>query len=438
VLTHEDLRISLGTSMVLSWLLLVALLWVLSPWSAALLVIVGMLVVITHLSLEAAVVLFIVLMPFDIQRQVGGQWVYIDLLFVAIFLPLLRLRRLPPKHCRLLIPFFAYFVLTGATRTLLPAWFWGYVVRWVIGLGFSAAIAMSAPTEALILVSGATLVPLTAYGLYQLFIDDFGRPFAWMNPHMMGQPWSHRSYSFMWHPNAFGDFVGMISVMLMALGVRGHRPKLAYSLAAFGVLGLLCSGSRGAEIAEGVVILVLLTQTPRYWRKLGVIALLVIIVFGALHYDVIPLERAEQLDDFTTQTRLLVWGEAYLAWRQHPWFGVGATNFSSMMGDYGTLETAHAHNTYLQILSETGIIGFALFYAPLGYLLWRAWKHRNSPLALAGGCALIFWLIHGFVDVVMAANPQSLLLFFAVVGLIVSGSGPSKVLSMVGPTPTAA
>ena len=239
---------------------------------------------------------------------------------------------------------------------------------------------------------------------------------------MMDQPWSHRSYSLMWHPNAFGDFVGMISVMLIALGIKGYRSKVSYCLAAFGVVGLLCSGSRGAEIAEGLVVLFLLTQTPRYWRKLAVIALLVIIVSGALHYDVIPLERTQEVDDFTTQTRLVVWGEAFLAWRQHPWLGVGATNFSGLMGEFGDLETAHAHNTYLQILSENGLIGFTLFYAPLAYLLSRAWKSRSNPVVLAAGCALVFWLIHGFVDVMMAATPQSLLLFFTVIGLIVSGS----------------
>jgi O-antigen ligase len=424
----EDVRPMLTAAMTASWVLAAALIWFFSPWSAVFLVLVGTVVMIARLPLSTAVVVFILLIPFDFQREIGGMWVYLDLLVAAIALPLLRLKKRPPTLCWLLVPFFLYFVATGAPRSLVPLGFLRFAVRWVIALCFSAAVAMSGAAEELVLAAGVTLIPLTAYGLYQLSVGDFGWLFAWMNPEMIERPWMARSYSLMWHPNAFGEFAGMISVMLIALGLKGYKTKLFFTLAAVGIAGLLCAGSRGADIGVGIAILVLLTQTPKYWRKLAVIAVLAFIIWGAQHYDIIPLERVEGLDEPTTNSRLLVWGAAYTGWQQHPWIGLGTKNFVEIMQNFVNFTAVHAHSTYLQILAETGLVGFALFYLPLLYLLRRAWKARTVPVVLAGACALLVWLAHGFVDVTFLDNPPNLLLLFTVIGLIISGLPPRNTL----------
>jgi O-antigen ligase len=414
-------RAMLVAPAVIAWLCADGLIWFASPWTSAILIAIGTLVMMAYLPMRFAVLLFVLVAPFDLHRQIGNQWIYLDLLTAAVFIPLLRLKRWPPLLCWLLVPFFVYFVSTGATRSVAPAWFLGYTSRWLIALCFSAAVAMSGAAEALAVAVGITLVPLSIYGLYQLLINDFGELFNWMNPHMLDAPWMERSYSFLWHPNAFGDFAGVASVMMIALGVKNYNPRLTFSLGTVGLIGVLSSGSRGAEIAFGLAVLIVLTQTRRFWSKFAVIALLSIIVWGALHYDVIPLQRAHELDEFTMETRLLAWGEAFFAWQQHPWIGLGATNFSALMENFGNFQTAHAHNTYLQILAENGLVGFLLFYVPILYLLWRAWIARSVPIVFAGGCALIVWLAHSSVDVLLEDNPQCLLLVFAVIGLIVGG-----------------
>ncbi len=417
----EDLRPMLMASLTVCWVAAAGLIWLSSPWSAVFLIILGTIAVIAQLSLRTVVLAFMFILPFDLHRQIGGQWVYLDLLTAAVAIPLFRLKRWPPILCWLLVPFFLYFILTGAPRSLFPVWFWGYAARWSIALCFCAAVAMSRAAEKLAIAAGITLIPLTTYGLYQLFLGDFGWLYNWMNPHMLDQPWMARSYSLLWHPNVFGDFSGMVTAMMLALAAKGHRPRLSFSLAAFGVVGVICSGSRGAEIGVGIAILVILTQTPNYWRKFAVIVVAIFIVWVAQHYEVIPLQRAQELDEFTVETRTLVWGEAYAAWQQHQWIGLGATNFSGLMGNFGNLETAHAHNTYLQVLAETGVIGFVLFYGPLVYFLWRAWRARFVPIAFAGACALVFWFAHGVVDYDLEQSPHCLLLLFAVIGLIICG-----------------
>lgn len=418
----------LMASLAASWVGTVALVWLFSPWAGVVLIVVGTVAMIARLPLRTAVVVFILMMPFDPQREIRGVWVYLDLLVAAIALPLFRLKTRPPILCWLLVPFFLYFVATGAPRSLVPLGFWQYAVRWVIALCFSAAVAMSGAAEELVLAAGFTLIPLTAYALYQLSVGELGGLFVWMNPHFMDRVWMARSSSLMWYPNTFAESAGMISVMLIALGLKGYKTRLTFPLAAVGIVGILCTGSRGAAIGVGIAILVLLTQTPKYWRKLAVIAVLAVMVWGAQRYDVLPLQRAEQLDDETTETRLLIWGAAYMAWQQHPWIGVGTRNFAEVEQNYINYLAVHAHNIYLQILADTGLIGFALFYFPLLYLLWRAWKARTIPIVLAGACALLVWLVQGFVDVQFMDNPPDLLLLFTVLGLIVSGLMPRNTL----------
>jgi len=411
----------LAASLVGAWASAAGLIWFVSPGSAAFLIVIGTVLLVAYVPLRIAVMFLVVLAPFDLHRQVGSQWLYLDLLAAAIAIPLLRGRRWPPVLSWLLVPFSLYFLLSGGVRSLLPAWFWGYAVRWLIALCFSAAVALSDSIEEIAIAAGVTLIPLSAYGMYQLFAGDFGGVYTWMNPHMLDQPWLSRSYSFLWHPNAFGNFAGMASVMMIALGARGYRSKLSFFLGACGLVGLLGSGSRGAEIGVALAILVVLTQTPRFWRKLAVIVIVAAIIAAALHYEVIPLQRAQALDDFTTETRALAWGEAYFAWQQQPWIGLGTTNFQVLMENYGDFSTSHAHCTYLQILAETGLVGFTLFYIPILYLLWRSWKSRAVPIVLAGGCALLVWMAHGLVDVTFQSNPQCLLLLFTVIGLIIGG-----------------
>jgi O-antigen ligase len=54
--------------------------------------------------------------------------------------------------------------------------------------------------------------------------------------------------------------------------------------------------------------------------------------------------------------RLVLWGDGIAAWKTHPIFGVG-------WGDFGSYsdETKAAHNTYIHMLTETGLVGYIPF-----------------------------------------------------------------------------
>ena len=94
----------------------------------------------------------------------------------------------------------------------------------------------------------------------------------------------------------------------------------------------------------------------------------------------------------------LVWQSAYDVWMQSPVFGVGLHKYREAcenLGIYGTSYLTaigpgvcfHPHNISLQLLSETGIFGFIIFYLMVFYLATSSLKKyfKNSlwlPFAL--------------------------------------------------------
>ena len=94
----------------------------------------------------------------------------------------------------------------------------------------------------------------------------------------------------------------------------------------------------------------------------------------------------------------LVWQSAYDVWMQSPVFGVGLHKYREAcenLGIYGTSYLTaigsgvcfHPHNISLQLLSETGIFGFIIFYLMVFYLAISSLKKyfKNSlwlPFAL--------------------------------------------------------
>jgi O-antigen ligase len=91
----------------------------------------------------------------------------------------------------------------------------------------------------------------------------------------------------------------------------------------------------------------------------------------------------------------------------HP-LGVGLGGFNAAYEDYRLLNwpqaLGHAHNYYLNVLAETGIIGLALYLVFQGTALWLAFKGRShvSPsvkslsVALVG--AWIYLAFHSLLD----------------------------------------
>ena len=100
-------------------------------------------------------------------------------------------------------------------------------------------------------------------------------------------------------------------------------------------------------------------------------------------------------------------------------------NFQAALKESGEtlIRLYHAHNDYLEFLSELGIVGMMLLLGGILYMFMKSfavWRKRRHPevkgLGLGGILATICILIHSFTDFNLHI-PANMLLFSVVLSL---------------------
>ncbi|MBD0373418.1 MAG: O-antigen ligase family protein [Pyrinomonadaceae bacterium] len=148
--------------------------------------------------------------------------------------------------------------------------------------------------------------------------------------------------------------------------------------------------------------------------------------------------QTSSVEDENTQSRLLFWGVALRMWREHPLKGVGANHYgidfpearaqfaashpdSKLVGMIEGHLVIMAHNEYLQILAELGLVGlllFAFFAAALVWAAWLALKHARSPVVPGAVCMLAIFAINSGASSISFRWLASGLIFFFAAALV--------------------
>ncbi|MBN1428287.1 MAG: O-antigen ligase family protein [Anaerolineae bacterium] len=159
-----------------------------------------------------------------------------------------------------------------------------------------------------------------------------------------------RPPSALWNPN----IVAPVMMIGMALALYARRVTW---LAVFLVV-LVFSGSRGTflGVAIGATILAVTRMPlPRLTPKRvipGICFIAVLLLLFALQFRA-PLSGLDK--------RVDLWRAAALAFQQHPLVGIGPERyrvaFTELTREQYTVDLTHAHNTYLHIAAEMGILG---------------------------------------------------------------------------------
>jgi putative inorganic carbon (hco3(-)) transporter len=121
--------------------------------------------------------------------------------------------------------------------------------------------------------------------------------------------------------------------------------------------------------------------------------------------------RDAEVDDasFATIERVAHWEAAVAMWRDRPWLGQGPGHYALAYARYRlprwSEPLGHAHNTYLQMLAEAGLVGLAgylLFFVACARVALGGALRPRSPLHGALGLGLVGVLaalaFHGLVD----------------------------------------
>jgi O-antigen ligase/tetratricopeptide (TPR) repeat protein len=215
------------------------------------------------------------------------------------------------------------------------------------------------------------------------------------------------------------------AVRLPSAAAASSRTGDAVFLGVALILGLgigLASGSRGGLLAWGCgiacwgVLLAHRSHSRRRWLLIGLAlgaGCLLLAVAGEL---VLGRLTEARLDLTGRYPKLEIWQQSWLVWRKFPWLGTGWGTFVTAFNYYKAILPGstcwHAENEYVQLLLETGLLGWTVFAAGLFWMvpalvraLWRE-RWREPELAFGAAAALAAYAIHGLVEFVwqMPAN----------------------------------
>lgn len=245
-----------------------------------------------------------------------------------------------------------------------------------------------------------------------------------------------RANGFYGHPMTLG---GWLCIFLPLLLIEFFERKLLgkyYWLAglAFCICsaGLVFNATRGAWLAVAIVSAVLLIYYMfKSKRNLAVSIIFVALISVVLVNNPKFMHRLDTIDDFdkyqSNTERILIWQSAWNMFKDHPILGVGLGQYTEnyqqkyISPQAKEPKLGHAHNNFMQMLAENGIVGFAGFVIMFGYIIFKnliAWLKTRNVYALMIVSATVCLLLQGFTEY-NVGNSAVIKMYWLVLGLLV-------------------
>jgi len=264
-------------------------------------------------------------------------------------------------------------------------------------------------------------------GIYQYFFTPDTAPTAWLDTNVYSDVHT-RVFSTLYNPNVLGSY--LVLIIALTLGSIGTS-KGAKSLALFLVLlaAYLClffTFSRGAWVAMLISVVALFLFYKQKKVILLVLALIALISLPEYNHIMSRMSLYLFKEDTSSVYRWQIWQGAWKIIEKNWLLGVGLGNFSTALTHYlpvKSFQVFHAHNTYLHLLAETGLVGFigaAIFYGTTVSVAYHAYatsaNQEVGNLGLGILVSLFGILVHGVVDATLFA-PQLTVFFWILAGL---------------------
>lgn len=199
--------------------------------------------------------------------------------------------------------------------------------------------------------------------------------------------------------------------------------------------GLVASWGRGAWLGFGAAGSVMVFfAPPQRWQGILLIGVAGGLIAALWLTGLLPASIEQRVDNAVTEfvgfqdvrglpvsdenfaivERLAHWQAAFSMAGAHPWFGVGLGNYEAVYPAYGVPSwprpLGHAHNDYLNLMAETGLVGltgYLIGWALLGWWTLRALRQDDRVryglvLGLLGTWTHL--AVHSFVDKLYVNN----------------------------------
>ncbi len=241
-----------------------------------------------------------------------------------------------------------------------------------------------------------------------------------------------RAFGTFGQPNPFGGFMGIaLPIGLMTAYSQlqtivscwrvGKRAPLvavliftASSLASLLIIAaLVASWSRGAWLGTAVACLIMLAAVPKKLaRGIALTGAIAILLAAAWSAGLLPTSIVNRLtataselvtisdvrgveiapSNYAVIERLAHWQAAINMATDSPLFGVGLGNYEVVYDDYRLINweepLGHAHNLYLNLLAEAGLLGLIAYLAFWIAIFRITWSLRRQPDQFARSIAV--------------------------------------------------
>ena len=276
-----------------------------------------------------------------------------------------------------------------------------------------SAVFLTGTRTRLVLIAGFVILEA---GHLWMGLTQFVSGNKWLLFDYIRPDYGSRASGFYVCPNHLAGFLEMLALMLVAMGLFGRvstwlRVVCLYFGCA-GFAGVLITGSRGGYLSSGVGLVVLtaygvyhLICVGRLRVPLllvggggGIIAVLLGFAFVA-NSDLLSGRFGSIAEPGDIRPRL--WQAGIQAFELQPVVGTGAGTYLVYGREFRdpTVQTdpIYAHNDYVQLFAEYGVIGGALlvcflaahFLAAWKYVYWKLRRLRASEKALSSSLALV-------------------------------------------------
>ena len=184
---------------------------------------------------------------------------------------------------------------------------------------------------------------------------------------------------------------------------------------------LMATLSRAGMLTLAVLAIVAVLTMRSLRLKLGLLGVLALSALATLQIPFVAKRLANQFDPSypynTFEGRLQIWSDTLHMLRDHPIFGAGLRGYATVMKPYVTtpkgLAELYAHNIFLSMWVEIGLLGLAAFVIILAMLLWRGWSSFSiaegltKPLLWGTSAAFVAIVVHGQFDTPYYGNDLS-------------------------------
>ena len=190
--------------------------------------------------------------------------------------------------------------------------------------------------------------------------------------------------------------------------------NVLYGFLTIAMFALIVTQSRGAGLSFIIALLSLLfciglnpMGRKRFGVKLFVSVIACLAITVSLGYETITERIVSAESD--ASSRIEIWNVTEKVTQDYPWFGIGAGNYATIIPQYGTRNMTvfinHAHNDYLELLTEQGLVGTSIYILLLlvcGITTLRTIVATKSTEVLissvVGVFATVSMLSHAVVD----------------------------------------